>query len=733
MAGLLGEEAGTALVAVGGYGRRELCPASDLDVVLLHRGRSDVGSLAERVWYPVWDAGVGLDHSVRTVKEAVRVAADDLKAALGLLDVRLVAGDPELAAELAGRVEDQWRKGSKRWLADLNQAVAARHAEFGEVAFLLEPELKEGRGGLRDVHALRAAALATPIVEVDAPELAAAYATLLDVRTELHRRTGKSLDRLLLQEQDGVAAALGHVDADELMKSVAAAARTIAWWSDDCWRRVASALAGPRGRAAVRDHPIGAGLLLREDEVVLAPDADLGDPSLVLRAGAAAADTGAALSRGLLDRLAAEAPPLGDPWPPSARHALVALLGAGHPAVGVIEALDQRGLMARILPEWEAVRSRPQRNAYHRFTVDRHLCEAAANAAALTRQVARPDLLLIGAWLHDIGKGFTDGPGGHRDHTAAGVEVVARVARRMGFEEADAEVLVDLVRHHLLLPDAATRRDLDDPATVSAVASAARDRETLELLAALTEADSLATGPSAWGTWKAGLVQDLVGKVAARLEGHHDDPAPSLPTAEHRRLMAGGRPEVVVDGNTLTVVAADRPGLFARVAGTLALHGLDVRSAAAASEDGMAVEVFEVERAFDRPPDWERVRQDVTRAVAGRLSVEARLAERVRTYAPRRRVSSARPAEPRVLFDHDASSAATVVEVRAPDGIGVLYRITRALADCDLDVRTAKVSTLGHEVVDAFYVTDAEGRKLVDPAHLREIELSVLDALSRPS
>ncbi|MDP9071418.1 MAG: nucleotidyltransferase domain-containing protein, partial [Actinomycetota bacterium] len=268
LASLLGAEEDVALVAVGGYGRQELCPGSDLDVVLVHRGRKDVREVAERLWYPIWDAGVGLDHSVRTVKEALRVAGDDLKAALGLLDARLVAGSAALAAELTERATEQWRKRSHRWLAALGEAVEARHAEFGEVAFLLEPELKEGRGGLRDVHALWAAAVASPVVDVGDEAVASAHQTLLGVRTELHRATGKTLDRLLLQEQDAVAAALGHPDADALMAAVAAAARTIAWSSDDGWRRIRSALAGPRGRTSGRDHPLGPGLLLREDEVV---------------------------------------------------------------------------------------------------------------------------------------------------------------------------------------------------------------------------------------------------------------------------------------------------------------------------------------------------------------------------------------------------------------------------------------------------------------------------------
>ncbi len=727
LTGLLGAQTHMALVAVGGFGRRELCPASDLDVVLVHDGRSSaavVQSVAERIWYPVWDAGIGLDHSVRTVKEALAVAAGDLKAALGLLDARLVAGDAGLAADLIERSRRQWVKGAGRRLPELAESVAARHERFGEVAFLLEPELKEGKGGLRDVHALRAAALATPVVDAGGAGVEAAHDLLLCVRVELHRRVGRTMDRLLLQEQDAVADALGHADADALMAAVSAAARTIAWTGDDAWRRVASARAGPRGRTTGRDRPLGPGLVLRDGEVALTADANpAGDPSLALRGAAAAAQSGTWLARAALDRLAAETPPMPDPWPVAARTALVGLLGTGVDAVAPLEALDQQGLLVRALPEWEAVRCKPQRNAYHRFTVDRHLLEAAANAAALTRNVARPDLLLVGALLHDIGKGF---PG---DHTDAGVEVVGRIGPRLGFAPDDVAVLVDMVRHHLLLPDVATRRDLDDPATVEAVAAVVGDRDRLELLAALTEADSLATGPAAWGAWKAGLVADLVARVAGRLAGHQVAAAPALPTAAHRRLMADRRPVVDVAGTEVTVIAPDRPGLFCRVAGALALHGLDVRSAAAAAEAGMAVEVFEVEPAFGSPPDWTRVTADVERAVGGRLSLDARLAERARAYAGLRRASTARPAEPRVLFDDEASATATVVEVRAPDGIGVLYRITRALADCDLDVRSAKVSTLGHEVVDAFYVMDASGAKVADAGHRREVELAVLAEL----
>ncbi|HEY9555383.1 MAG TPA: hypothetical protein VIR58_01545, partial [Acidimicrobiales bacterium] len=214
-----------ALVAVGGYGRAELSLQSDIDLLLLHDGRADIGVLADRVWYPIWDEGLKLGHSVRTIGEALALAADDLDTATSLLQVRHVAGDEDLTDELAGRARQQWQRRSKRWLGELSRRVAARHADAGEVAYLLEPDLKDGQGGLRDVHALRWAEAARHLLwDGDDAALAQAYETLLTVRVELHRRTGRPGDRLLLQEQDAVAEALGLESADALMRDVAAAA-----------------------------------------------------------------------------------------------------------------------------------------------------------------------------------------------------------------------------------------------------------------------------------------------------------------------------------------------------------------------------------------------------------------------------------------------------------------------------------------------------------------------------
>jgi len=698
--------------------------------VLLHCGpsagkQSDIKELADGIWYPLWDSGVALDHSVRTVDEAVDVARDDLKAALGLLDVRHVAGDAELTAALRTKVLAAWRRDARRRLPDVHAAARERAEQYGELAFLLEPDLKEARGGLRDVHAMAAAAAAW-IVDAPTEDVRDAAARLMNVRGELHRRSSRSGDRLVLQEQASVAAALDYDDADALMRDVYDAARTIAFASDEMWRRVDASLRPARRwrqRQPIR-RPLAYGVVEQEGEVVLARDADPGaDPVLVLRAAAAAAQASLPLSRHTLDRFAEHSAPMPEPWPPAARDALLSLLGSGPDLVPVWEALDQLGIVVRLMPEWAAVRCRPQRNAIHRFTVDRHLVEAAVEASSLARRVSRPDLLLFGALLHDIGKGF---PG---DHTDAGVEVAPVIGARLGLPPADIDTLVALVRHHLLLPDTATRRDLDDAATVRLVADAVGDRTTLELLHALTIADARATGPAAWGEWKARLVSELVARTAAVLAGGRP-PAADLLDESQLGLARAGVLDVEVAGDRVTVVAPDRPGLLWRWAGVLALHRLEIRSATATSVDHMAVTVFVVSPRFGSPPDWSAVRADLRRMYDDASSLSALLAERDRAYA---RATTHEPTPPRVIWADDASESATVVEVRAHDAVGLLYRLTSALADAGLDVQSARMSTLGAEVVDAFYVVDADGRRVDDPLQRQRIEDLLLTACRRPS
>ena len=737
---------GVSLIAVGGYGRGELSPRSDLDLLLLHDGGDSkaVAALADRIWYPVWDLGLALDHSVRTPAEARKTAGEDLKVQLGLLDARHIAGDLGLTAGLRTAVLADWRNQAPKRLPELQELSAERAERQGELQYLLEPDLKEARGGLRDATILRAVA-ASWLADAPREGLADARRRLLDVRDALHLTTGRATDRLALQEQDQVAADLGLLDADTLLRQVYEAARVISYASDVTWREVGRVLRSravrPRlramlggGKPTAERSPLAEGVVEQDGEVVLARAArPERDPVLPLRAAAAAAQAGLPLSLHAVRRMAATVRPLPTPWPAEAREQLVTLLGSGRPTIDVWEALEAEGLITRFLPDWERVRCRPQRNAVHIWTVDRHLIETAVRASEFTRRVHRPDLLLVAALLHDIGKGW---PG---DHSVAGEIIVKDVAARIGFDRDDVTVLSTLVRHHLLLVETATRRDLEDPATVRSVAEAVGSQGTLELLHALTEADALATGPAAWSSWRGSLVADLVKRVAAVLAGDDpDEPEAAAPTAEQERLaieaVATGSPVLALRAQTeppteeqpsgdpeplgveLLIAVPDQPGVLPAVAGVLAMHRLTVRTAelrALDLPDGVDGSVlllnWRVAAEYGSLPQATRLRADLVRALDGSLDIAGRLAERDAAY-PRRRGVVAPPA--RVSVHPAASRLATVIEVRAQDAPGLLFRIGRALEDASVRVRSAHVSTLGANAVDAFYVTGPEGAPL---------------------
>ena len=711
-----------ALVAVGGYGRGELAPFSDLDIMLIHDGAKNIDDLASKIWYPIWDSGTKLGHSVCTVKQAVELAKTELDAATALLSVRLLAGDESLANELSAEGIKAWKASASNRLPQLMQRVRERQQDNGEVAFLLEPNLKEGYGGLRDIHALIwAEAAGVEITRSDRDALDAGRDVLMAVRVALHRHVGRAVEVMHLEDQDVVAELCGYRNADALVAALSNAGRSVAWVGDEVWARVAAAKTKP-----IPDQHLAPGVILHHGEVHLDETVDPAtDPTLLLRVAASAARHKARIDRPTLDRLAQSCPAMPSPWPVGAIDDFVGLLLTAHDAIPVLEALDQRGLWVKVLPEWAPNRSKPQRNAYHRFTVDRHLWEATANAATWADRVARPDLLVLGALFHDIGKGY---PG---DHTEVGVAMVERIGPRLGLNAEDTQVICSMVKNHLLLPDVATRRDLADSATITMVADEVKTPLVLDLLHGLTEADSLATGTAAWGTWKAELVSDLVRRVHLVLGGAEVEEAQwrLFPDADVLEMMAGGAVTFGVADDSVTVVSPDRPGTFSRVAGVLSLHGLGVLGAQAHSdEQGMAASQFRVIVPSHGPIEWAPIIQNLTRALHGELAIEARMAERAKTYRRKRR-SAGELAPPRVTFFDEASSNATVIEVRAPDQHGILHRVTKAMAEVGLDIRHATVQTIGDEVVDAFYVRTSSGSKLTDKFHRQEVERAILFSL----
>jgi [protein-PII] uridylyltransferase len=566
------------------------------------------------------------------------------------------------------------------------ESLAARHTRHGDLAQSLEPEIKEAKGGLRDLTILAALAEAW-LAQRPRGEVVTATGLLLDVRDAIHVVTGRGRDRLLRQDHDAVAALLGHDDADDLLTEISDAGRVIAHSLDAAMRRASQAQRARLLRVGPRRPqmtPLGYGLFVSDGELVLGHDRLLTDPVLPLRAAALAATHGVPIAPATLTNLA-KVPPLPVPWPDEAREQLGNLLASGPGLVPVWEGLDQAGIIGSWFPEWSTVRSRPQRSPVHRHTVDRHLVETVVHAGGMVREVSRPDLLLIAALLHDIGK-----VKGARDHSLEGAPLARAIVERMGHPEADVALVERLVREHLTLVELATRRDHADPGTVEAAISASGGTLAgFDLLRALTEADAAAAGPAAWTDWRSSLVAQLTTAVRARLDPdapEPDDPAPRAQPADVERAVRAGRVHVEARSSgsawRLDIISTDRLGLFADTAGVLAVEGLIVRTAIVRTLDGLAVNEWHVESPRVENPDPARIGRLIERLATGDLSPLVALEKRRnRPTRPSATADTASPGQARAMIVPGASPDATVLEVRAQDRPALLHDLGRTFTD----------------------------------------------------
>ncbi|MGH2705572.1 MAG: ACT domain-containing protein [Actinomycetota bacterium] len=731
----------SAVVALGGYGRRELCPGSDIDLMVLHHKGRDVAEAARCLFYSLWDTGLQVGNSVRTLKEAVRLARTNLDAQTAFLDTRLVAGDVDLSEQFRRETLSQVRRSSSEFLGRLREATDARHQRAGDASSELEPNVKEGRGGLRDLSTIRWIRMASGRRDqrISDESLAEARESLLRIRWALHLLTERQTDILMAHLRRPAAEMLGYEgDAARAMEDESGAAKALT--PEDL---------------LLRD------LYLAARTIGLALDLLLDPP------------TSDAYGRVSPERFATPS------WTPRDRAAFVDILAGGEGGRAGFRVLDATGALARALPEWRAIHCLPQRNPYHHRSVDAHAFETVVElvrlpgGGRLARRVAedvrdRWDRLLVAALLHDIGKG------GDGDHAAEGEAVARSAARRMGFDDDAAGEIAWLVRHHLLLSRTATRRNVYEERLVIELADTIGTPDRLRMLYLLSVADGRATGPEAWSDWKDTLVSELFSEVhgvlekgelsspnatktakariaelrealarfpADRVEAHIDamprawllsQPADALFTQSVLMLEAPPG-ELRMDarqseGGTWEVrfVAPDRPGLISKVSGALALHGLNVVAADIYTrEDGVALQSFRVQPVDEDEERFRKVVADIRKALRGRIAFDVRLAEKRRQYpAP-----SAGLAAPRVVVDNRSSDFYTVIEVHAADAIGLLFTITRALSDLELDIHMAKVATYGREVVDAFYVWDLDRQKVTDPDHVGEIERTVLHRL----
>jgi [protein-PII] uridylyltransferase len=716
-----------------------------------------------------------------------------------LLDARLLTGDRGLFNDLQGMVDRQLERSRTSFVRDLVAASTERHLRYGHAGHLLEPNIRDSAGGLRDIHTIGWVSRVLPggtgidalveegnLSEIDAGFVRRARSFLLRLRIELHLLTKRHQDQLYLAEQDEIAGLLhyealeGRPRADRLMQELFEHARQVDAVVASFWDRQTHPGRRRRWRPT-RTENVGDGCVIQEGRLeVVAVTRPQDDVAGWLNVFRRTVRHDAHIGRASLNRLhesLAEGPVT---WSPEGRSAFIDILQSGVRGVLALEAMDLGGLLAALIPEWQPVHAFPQRDLYHRYTVDRHLFATVAELAssrstderdvhdAWSRNIDGSDALFAAALLHDIGKGR---PG---DHSLVGSELATQIATRMGFEPDDVDDVTFLVRHHLALAETAMRRDLNDANTTRDMAERVGDERRLAMLYLLTRADALATGPEAWSSFRSSLVRELYVRTREHLTGTPVTEAPASerlgvlaqalgldredaarlmgpmpeswmsvfdPEAAIRQLdllrvpLGSGEVRTAVhhadEADEFIVVAHDRPGLFATVAGVLALRGLDVHDCEIYTRsDGIAVEVFRVMGAHGAVPDerWATLSTDISSAIEGTLDLDAALSKKS-AQTRRRREAKRREGAATVVLDNSVSATHTVVEVHTQDRVGLLRSITKTLTDIGCDLSIAKVATYGVQVVDVFYVRDLDNRKIEDPEELDRIRRRLETAL----
>lgn len=771
----VGETPSLSVVAVGGYGRGQLSPHSDVDLLVLVPASSEVTPATVRgLLYPLWDAGFEVGHAVRTPQETIERAGSDLDAATSILSARHVAGSSALFEEFLDRRRRWLQRDSRRLARRISESTAQRHQRVERAGWVLAPDLKEDVGGLRDIHRLRWLNALCPQRRWP-DQLDRAEGTLLAVREELHSHAKRRQDRMRIDLQQAVAGGLGLHTADpasELMLEVHSAARTIEHHGSLFeLEMLDDLLGGPKRSGGL--NVLSRFARVEDNALTVTPrtEPDVGGALDLLAQRAQVARPVSPDAIRWLTASFADAPAADVPWRDGMRASFFGLLRGTH-SIAALELIDHTGGWPVLVPEWLRIRALAQHDPYHRYTIDGHLFVTVSEiqrvlvedpvAQVAAREAGDLDLLYLAALLHDVGKGSGE------DHSVAGERLAHQVSTRMGLAADDARLVASLVRHHLTLVDTATRRDLDDGAVISATAEAIGDPRQLRFLYILSVADGRATGPEGWSEWKATLVRDLYKKTLVALE------TGSLPLRSDVRAKAeeieayepglAGRalevletlppsylasthlPDMVDDirlllnasrrghlkhrldegteagESALTLCIPDRPGALARTAGVLALHRMSVlRAHAFSTTGGVALQRFIA--ATTSGAVWAAVVADLEAAYSGRLALEARLDRKIRDYGER-----SAPPDVRVL--QEASEHSTVIEVRTSDAIGLLYGIAAALGDLDLDIHVAKIDTLGARVVDVFYVRDAWGAKL-NEEQVAEVRRSIHHRLAR--
>jgi len=807
-----------AVVATGGYGRGELAPGSDIDLLFVHPYKQSpwCESVVEFILYMLWDLGLKVGHATRSLVECSRLAKQDVTIRTALLEARYLAGDRKLFDEMRKKF---WAEAADAsGLAFVEAKLAERderHARQGESRYLVEPNVKEGKGGLRDLQTLYWIGKYLYRVE-DAGDLVAhnvftrdeyktfqkAEAFLWDVRVHLHYIAERAEERLSFDLQPLLTAALGFKNdnprraVEAFMKAYFLVAKDVG----DLTRIFCAALEEQNRKQKPTLSRLLPGFLkprTGEDDFYVengrlnAPaNAFSRNPVNLIRIFCIADEKNVDVHPDALRTITRSLDLITDDLrhDAEANRLFLAILSSRRDPERALRRMNEAGVFGRFVPEFGRVVALMQFNMYHHYTVDEHLIRAVGNVSAIehgalkgehplssdiVKGIKSREVLYCAILLHDIAKGL---PG---DHSDVGAAIAESLCPRWGLSHEDTQAVSWLVRNHLVMSDTAQKRDIGDPKTVRDFVAAVQTPEMLRLLLVLTVADIRAVGPGVWNGWKGQLLRELYYEAEALMTGGDATPARAARIEEakaalsaritgfsdhareqalarhydsywlafdpasherHARLMAAAdaRGDLIAlsaDSNDfravteIVIYTPDHPGLFSRLAGAISVSGGSIVDAKVfTTTDGFALDVFSVQDAeggpFGDATRVGRLRQAIEKTLAGEIAPRAVFAQR----PPKKRTTAFR-VRPRVHFDNEASTIATVVEVEGLDRPGLLYEVTRALFESGLSISSAIVSTYGERAMDVFYVRDGFGHKVFHPTRLKAVEERLLKAL----
>jgi len=802
------------VVALGGYGRGELHPSSDIDLMIVHDAELSpyVQRVTQELLYTLWDLGLHIGHSLRSLPDCVAIAGTDLASRTSMQEARFLAGDRALFARFRRVLQENvYRKDFEQFLEATLAERDQRYRKHGASPYIGEPNVKESAGGLRDMHTalwlsaakfgartLRELADKGLITPREQEQTDAALTFLWRVRNELHFLSGHKNDVLARDLQPLVAKSFGYepegdtLAVERFMRDYYLHARLIHRVSRRLISRCQETLS--RGNPAARrdrQQALADGLVFIDGRLHLAgQDARVfaEDPTRLIKVFWHAHRLGCGLSLELERAIEGSLDLLGDAVrrSPVARGLFLDICRTWGRVAVTLSEMHELGVLGRYLPEFGALTCLVQYDVYHKFSADRHSLLAVEHLEALApgqsaesegvaqvfAEVDKPELLMLGMLLHDIGKAKGHG------HVAKGIPLVRALNDRIGLPPEDAALVEFLVAHHLTMSHVAQRRDIDDPKTIADFAATVGDPHRLRMLYLLTWADMRAVGPGVLTPWQAVILHELYARTLARLTGGR----PERPNravlverlraevegevslqavkahlammsdryvttttvqrmAEHLRMLHRLETAAVVTelfhhpdlgSSDLVVVTRDLPGLFSLIAGTLAAHGVNIISAQIATRaDGIAIDTFQVNdptgEAITSPAHWARALAALRAVIAGEQGVDA-LLERRRTGRAAREPG----APPKITIDNSLSDAFTVVEVKCPDRLGLLYLITRTLSRLGLDIASARIATEIDQAFDTFYVHDGTGRKVETPASMDRLREALEQALVEP-